>query len=229
LSLLTAAGAIVIGLVLALLIGRGISRPIIALTSAMRQLASGTLEVAIPNAARRDELGEMARAVAVFKDNALAMRRLKTEQALERQRGEPEKRTAFTQMAETIETVTGNALELIRQRTTAMTETADAMSASADRTGIAAETGDTGRRAAGARENATFLTATIEDWRDSVSQALRTSTTEIDRRDGHRLKVSLPSGPGEEVFDLEQENRREQLAVLDATLRKLAAANPSSG
>ena len=167
LSALTAASAIVIGLLLAVLIGRGISRPITELTGVMRQLANGSLDAAIPNASRHDELGEMARAVEVFKDNALEMRRLQTQQAEERQRAEQEKRTALTNMADTIETETGAALEQIRQRTTAMTATADAMSGSADRTGQAAET------AAGAAAQATANAQTVASAAEELSASIR--------------------------------------------------------
>jgi methyl-accepting chemotaxis protein len=74
LCLLTAVLAIGTGLLLAWRIGSNIARPVGALTLVMRNLAKGSLEVAIPNAERRDELGEMARAVVVFKENALAVR-----------------------------------------------------------------------------------------------------------------------------------------------------------
>ncbi len=168
LSMLTASGAIVIGLVLALLIGRGISRPIIDLTGVMRQLAHGDLEVAVPNAARGDELGEMARAVEVFKDNALAVARLTHEQALEHQLAEQEKRIALANMADTIENETGAAMEHIRQRTTAMTATADAMGASANRTGDAAETA--AGSAAQARENARSVASAAEHLAASIRE-----------------------------------------------------------
>jgi methyl-accepting chemotaxis protein len=167
LSAVTAASAIVIGLLLAVLIGRGISRPIIALTGAMRQLADGNLDAAIPNAARRDELGEMARAVEVFKNNSVEMCRLQTQQAEERQRAEQEKRTALARMADTIETETGMALEQIRRRTVAMTATADAMSGSAQRTGHAAET------AAGAAALTTANAQTVASAADELSASIR--------------------------------------------------------
>jgi methyl-accepting chemotaxis protein len=50
---------------------RTITRPITRLTRIMGQLAQGDLDVAVAGTARRDELGAMAKAVEVFKDNAL--------------------------------------------------------------------------------------------------------------------------------------------------------------
>ncbi len=64
------AGAIVlIMVVVALLLSGTITRPIARLTGVMRQLAAGDYTVAIDGTDRRDEIGEMARAVEVFREN----------------------------------------------------------------------------------------------------------------------------------------------------------------
>ncbi len=62
--------------------------PVNALSSTMMVLADGNLEVDIPNADRKDEVGDMAKSVQIFKDNAIERRRLETEQreAEERER-----------------------------------------------------------------------------------------------------------------------------------------------
>jgi methyl-accepting chemotaxis protein len=57
---------------LARMLGRNIARPIAALTETMGELASGNNKVTIPHVDRRDELGDMARAVTVFRDAAQA-------------------------------------------------------------------------------------------------------------------------------------------------------------
>ncbi len=55
---------------------RGVVQPVHALSDAMFGLANGMLEISIPGKDRRDEIGKMAKAVAVFKDNALERGRL---------------------------------------------------------------------------------------------------------------------------------------------------------
>jgi methyl-accepting chemotaxis protein len=55
-------GALAVGVLLAWLIGSGISRPISGITNAMRELAENRLDADIPHADRRDEIGAMARA-----------------------------------------------------------------------------------------------------------------------------------------------------------------------
>src|SRR3954453_12960479 len=133
LTLLVVLGASVV-------LGRSITQPVATLTRVMRALAGGNLDTEIPCTTQRDELGRMARAVVVFKDNAIAVRRLENERTAEHQRAEAGKRTAMIGIAETIETETGEALKLIQERTASLTRTADGMAASAGRTGIAAQT-----------------------------------------------------------------------------------------
>lgn len=80
--------AIVAGLVLALVIGRGLSRPIAQMTAVMRALADGKTDLAIPYAGRRNEIGAMADAVRVFRDNKIRADRLTTESETERRNKE---------------------------------------------------------------------------------------------------------------------------------------------
>jgi methyl-accepting chemotaxis protein len=72
LILMLAAGGFVLGAILALLLGKGISRPMIEMCKAMRELAGGHFDVVLPGLGRRDEIGEMAAAVEEFKVQALA-------------------------------------------------------------------------------------------------------------------------------------------------------------
>jgi methyl-accepting chemotaxis protein len=67
-----AAGGFVLGGLLALLLGKGISRPMTAMCKAMRELAGGNFDVVLPGLGRNDELGEMAAAVEEFKLQAIA-------------------------------------------------------------------------------------------------------------------------------------------------------------
>ncbi|MCJ8325118.1 MAG: CHASE3 domain-containing protein, partial [Rhizobiales bacterium] len=62
--------SIILGLGLAYLIGNGIANPIVAMTKAMKLLAGGDNEVEVPATERKDEIGDMAKAVLVFKQNA---------------------------------------------------------------------------------------------------------------------------------------------------------------
>jgi methyl-accepting chemotaxis protein len=84
--------ALVIGIASLLMVIWTISQPIQTLTGTMSRLAGGDLEVTVPGTQRKDEIGQMAQTVLVFKDNALA--KIKADEAQERARQEQEKMKA---------------------------------------------------------------------------------------------------------------------------------------
>ncbi len=73
------------------LVGRTISKPIVATTRSMTRLAEGDTVSAIPYAGRKDEIGEMAGAVEIFRQAAIANQRLEAEAAENRARAEAER------------------------------------------------------------------------------------------------------------------------------------------
>ncbi|WP_290815768.1 methyl-accepting chemotaxis protein, partial [Ferrovibrio sp.] len=87
--------ALLIGIVFAWLIGRNIANPIAALTQAMAVLARGDFSADVPGLQRGDEIGRMADAVAVFKQNGAENEQLRQavdeeRRGAERTRGEQE-------------------------------------------------------------------------------------------------------------------------------------------
>ncbi|PDT81160.1 HAMP domain-containing methyl-accepting chemotaxis protein [Sinorhizobium sp. BJ1] len=89
-SILCAIGVLAGGGVIAFAVS-GIANPISRITGAMRNLASGDAQSQIPFAGRQDEIGAMAEAVEVFRQNALANQRLEVEAADSRSRQEAER------------------------------------------------------------------------------------------------------------------------------------------
>ncbi|MBX5068106.1 methyl-accepting chemotaxis protein [Rhizobium lentis] len=88
-------GTTILGAVIAILAGIGLTvtlkRPINQITSAMRRLADGRLETAIVGENRADEIGDMARALGVFKNNAIAKVEIEERSQIERTRAEEER------------------------------------------------------------------------------------------------------------------------------------------
>ena len=88
----TTIAAIGVGsLVLALLIGASIERPLTRLNATMRALADGDLDVAVRGADKKDELGEMVRTVEVFRENAIRVRDMTEEEAARLERNSDER------------------------------------------------------------------------------------------------------------------------------------------
>ncbi len=119
---------------LAWLCTRSISRPIEVMTSSMKKLAEGDAEVAIPNTTRRDEIGAMAGAVQVFKDNLIHTRRLEAETALARAAAEEQRKAGMRQMADAFEHAVGGIVGQVSSSATELQATAQTMTATATET-----------------------------------------------------------------------------------------------
>jgi methyl-accepting chemotaxis protein len=126
-------GALAVGVLLAWLIGSGISRPISGITNAMRELAENRLDADIPHADRRDEIGAMARAVQVFREGLARANRLSEEQQAEQAAKERRARTLMALNAD-FEGEVGRMIEALSGAATAMNSTAARMSETAEHT-----------------------------------------------------------------------------------------------
>src|SRR3546814_11775528 len=66
-------GAVLLALLIAIVLGRGLTGPIRQMAGSMRRLADGDLEVEVPGLARKDEIADIPKAVQLFKENAQRM------------------------------------------------------------------------------------------------------------------------------------------------------------
>ena len=80
-----------------------VARPLSKLALKMTGFAQGDFSAEIEGTGRGDEVGAMARAVAVFKRNGLALRALQAQQASDRARAEAEKQASLTALADAFE------------------------------------------------------------------------------------------------------------------------------
>lgn len=103
-------GAVLVAALGGFIIARGTARPINQMVATMRRLTEGDLTVAVPHQERRDEIGAMATRVSVFKQNALALERMKAEEADKQARAEAEKQRAMAQIAGEFEREVGSVI-----------------------------------------------------------------------------------------------------------------------
>jgi len=134
LGLLTAATAMAVGIALAILIGQGIARPITQVTSVMRELADGRIDIAIPHIGRRDEIGAMANAVKVFKDNKIQANQLASERRSERKTRE-ERAHSIEALNKDFEAKVGVLVSALLSAAAKLKENAESMFASTAQTG----------------------------------------------------------------------------------------------
>jgi len=96
-----------------LIVVRRVTRPVRAITEAMRRLAGGDSSVAIPGTGRRDELGEMATAVEVFKVNAIERQRLAAERAMAEQQAAIQRKLEMKQVGDRFEVAVANIVQMV--------------------------------------------------------------------------------------------------------------------
>lgn len=113
--------------VLGTLIARTITTPLVRITTAMTRLADGDVAVVVPGLDRRDEIGEMATTVNIFKENALARQRLEAESTAAKQRAEQEKTHLLQEMAGRFEATVGQTITKVLTAVTAMQHSTAAM------------------------------------------------------------------------------------------------------
>ena len=127
-------GLLLVSLALVYAIVRSITLPIGVLTRVMDSLARGDKSVEIEGTERGDEIGDMAQAVAVFKQNAIEMETMENEQREAGERAAAEKREAMRQLADSFESSVKGVVSGVSSAATEMRSSAESMSETADQT-----------------------------------------------------------------------------------------------
>ena len=177
-ALVVAVVAVALGIAAALLIGRSITAPVNGLTTAMGRLSDGDLETTVPSTDGKDEVGEMARAVQVFKDNMVRARELEAE---EKQQQEERNRRS-----QALEAAINDFQTKVAERLGALRGVSDELGQSANQlTTVSGETKDQSTGAAAISEqtasNVQSVSAAAEEMDSSfgeiVSQVTRASSS----------------------------------------------------
>jgi methyl-accepting chemotaxis protein len=116
------------------LVARSISRPIVRMTEAMTELANGNVKIVPPGVGRKDEVGAMASAVQVFRDNMIEAERLRTEQSEAEKRASGEKRATLHTFATEFQTAVGNVVDLVSSASTELEAAAQTLTKTAGTT-----------------------------------------------------------------------------------------------
>jgi methyl-accepting chemotaxis protein len=115
------------------LIGRSISNALLVMVRAMTRLAGGDTTTAIPSLGRKDEVGEMAEAVQVFKGNMIETERLRAEQSEIEARQAQQRRADMIKLAGDFEGAVGEIIETVSSAATELEASASTFTATAER------------------------------------------------------------------------------------------------
>ncbi|WP_353858541.1 methyl-accepting chemotaxis protein [Azospirillum formosense] len=230
--------ALLITVGVALFIGFNIARPVVRLTTVMERLAQGRLEDEVPAAERGDEIGQMARTVRVFKENALRVQEMAREQEAMRTRATEEQRRAMNSLAADLEaSVKAMMGEVVRSANSmrgeanVMLENARQTSHHSDSVAHAVQeaTSEVESVAAGAEQ----LRASIDEITRSITQSTQLARGAVDeagRTDSIVQGLSEASRKIEEVVGLINNIAGQtNLLALNATIEAARAGEAGKG
>jgi methyl-accepting chemotaxis protein len=113
-------------------VSRSISQPLVRLEGTMTALAGGDLSVALPDRDRGDEVGRMARAIAVFKENAHEKQRLEAQRAEDELAAREAQRRLMNGLADQLQSKVGGLAQALTTASSGLRTTAQSMSAAAE-------------------------------------------------------------------------------------------------
>ena len=154
--------------------------PLMRLTGAIDQLAGGQSTVTIPYAAQHDEIGVMARAVLVLKQNTVEKLRLEAEQAALKQQSEAERRRVLGDLAGRLDESIGQVVETLSGAATALQSNAQLMLNSCD---------DARERSSAIASTSKTSSASVESLA-SAANALSDSIADIGRQTGNATTIA---------------------------------------
>ena len=171
-SLIVSGVILLFMLAVSIFVARSITAPLQRMTLAMNDLAGGKLDVEVPGIGRGDEIGEMAKAVEVFKSNAIARQSLESEQRAAESRAVAGRKADMNKMADDFEAAVGQIVDAVSSASSQLEVSAGTLTATAERAQELATT------VAAASEEASTNVQSVA----SATEEMASSVTEISRQ-----------------------------------------------
>ena len=231
-------GALLIGLLAAALITRSVAAPLLAMTGVMTRLADKDYAVEVDGLGRRDEIGAMAQALQVFKDNGLRVEQLRQEHESDQRAAEERKRQEMGALADSFEASVRRVAESVTESSGEMRETAESMSDIARSTSERAESVATASGAADGNVQAVAaaceqLSASIVEVGQQVNQAKQIADEALGQAkdSSERMEglVSSANNVGQILGLITEIAEQTNLLALNATIEAARAGEAGKG
>jgi len=233
---LALAAVVVCGL--SLLIGRSISGAISAMVGAMSRLAGGDVKVGIPGIGRKDEIGEMAGAVEVFKNNMVEAERLRAEQTEAEHRQAERRKADMRGLADAFEGAVGEIVETVSSAATELEASANTLTKAAERsqqlaTAVAAASEEASTNVQSVSSASEEMTSSINEISRQVQESSRVAGEAVDQAQNTNHRVSELSKAASRIGDVvELINTiagQTNLLALNATIEAARAGEAGRG
>jgi len=219
-------------------VGIGVVRPITAMTEVMRRLAEGDLDISIPSLRRKDEVGAMADAVQIFRDNAGRVRDLEIEQVALKQRSEAERRDAMRRVAGDFEATIGEIVKVVWSASSEIEDAAATLTTSAESTqglsaGVAAASAQSSTNVTSAAAASEEMAASVNEIGRQVEDAQRIARSAVEQAERTNQRVATLSQAatriGEVVKMINEVAEQTNLLALNATIEAARAGEAGRG
>jgi methyl-accepting chemotaxis protein len=230
-------GALVLGILSFLAVRLRVVRPIAHITGAMRRVADGDLAGEVPFEGRHDDIGDLAAALVVFKQNAIAREEAETLNRAEQAQKETRRRNMESMVAGFDGTVTG-ILKVVSAAAEELNETARNMNQVAENTtrqasqssGAAQQTSSNVQGVASAAEEMSASVSEIARRVDESAKIAAGAVVEADQTNGIVANLALSAGRiGEVVSLINDIASQTNLLALNATIEAARAGEAGKG
>jgi methyl-accepting chemotaxis protein len=234
-----AVGSLVLGMVLAWLIGRAISRPVICLCAGMRELADGNFDVVLPGLGRGDEVGDMAQAVETFKVKAEQKARAEAEAKVQQdQIAAQQRRADMIKLADSFESAVGEIIETVSSASTELEASASTLTKTAERsqeltTMVAAASEEASTNVQSVASATEELSSSVNEISRQVQESARMAAEAVDQARNTNDRVAELSKAAARIGDVvELINTiagQTNLLALNATIEAARAGEAGRG
>lgn len=217
---------------------RNVVKPVAQITDVMRAVSDGNLDVAVPYTGRRDEVGQMATTLQVFKENALETERIKAEQERLEIQNAADKKRMMIEMAKQFDNKVGGtiqslavAAEQLQSASKTMESTArSTQQASGSVVAAAEETSANVQTVAAATEKMTASSEEISQQVSNVAAKASEASSSANRTKEQVSKLNtLVSNIGEVVTAIKDIAEQTNLLALNATIEAARAGEAGKG